>query len=110
MKRRFSVFPNGGEMHVVIEMEDPLEYFFEKLKDAYGWITRSKKQQPASKLEITLDNITATDARCAVCRQGLEDKAVVCKECKVPYHSDCWQYVGGCSIYGCTARNKASQQ
>lgn len=36
---------------------------------------------------------------CALC--GTEDAGRACTRCQTPHHQDCWDYGGGCSIYGC---------
>ncbi len=42
---------------------------------------------------------------CKVCSAPIDgDPAVTCAICKTPHHRDCWEYVGGCSIYGCTGK------
>jgi hypothetical protein len=40
------------------------------------------------------------DAKCPVCSEVLVTM-VVCKRCRTPHHEDCWNYYGGCSVYGC---------
>lgn len=40
------------------------------------------------------------DAKCPVCSEILVTM-VVCKRCRTPHHEDCWNYYGGCSVYGC---------
>lgn len=40
------------------------------------------------------------DAKCPVCSEVLI-AMVVCKRCRTPHHEDCWNYYGGCSVYGC---------
>jgi len=48
----------------------------------------------------------ATDAPvCKVCGEPVgEGPVVVCTACRTPHHRDCWEFVGGCSIYGCNSR------
>jgi hypothetical protein len=42
---------------------------------------------------------------CKVCGEPITDQAVVvCSVCNTPHHRDCWEYVGACSIYGCTGK------
>lgn len=41
---------------------------------------------------------------CKVCGELIEDPAVLCAVCKTPHHRDCWEFVGSCSIYGCTGK------
>lgn len=45
-------------------------------------------------------------AKCPVCactifENAEEDPVVWCKRCNTPHHGDCWQYNGGCGLYGC---------
>lgn len=42
---------------------------------------------------------------CKVCGEEIQDQMVVCVRCKTPHHHDCWQYVGGCSVFGCRETN-----
>jgi hypothetical protein len=51
------------------------------------------------------------EVRCAVCSQSLESAgraaaaagaaARICPRCEAPHHADCWDYNGGCAIFGC---------
>ena len=42
--------------------------------------------------------------KCRICGENLEyESAVSCCECDSPFHRDCWEYNGRCSIYGCGA-------
>jgi Prokaryotic RING finger family 1/Protein of unknown function (DUF3137) len=42
---------------------------------------------------------------CKVCGEPVAGGAVVvCSVCSTPHHRDCWEYVGGCSIYGCDGK------
>ena len=43
----------------------------------------------------------AKGSRCLVCESSLELDAVACPACATLHHQDCWNYVGGCSTYGC---------
>jgi hypothetical protein len=40
---------------------------------------------------------------CPVCGQGLE-AAISCPGCGTPHHAECWDYLGGCAIFGCGTR------
>ncbi len=51
---------------------------------------------------------------CKVCLEMIDGgPVVVCSSCRTPHHRECWEYAGGCSIYGCgskmgeSARSKA---
>jgi hypothetical protein len=39
--------------------------------------------------------------RCGVCGEGLHSRKVTCAKCQTPHHRECWEYGGGCSVYGC---------
>jgi hypothetical protein len=42
---------------------------------------------------------------CKVCGEPISSGAIiVCSVCNTPHHRDCWEYVGSCSIYGCTGK------
>jgi hypothetical protein len=42
---------------------------------------------------------------CKVCGELVfDDQVIVCKACNTPHHRDCWEYIGGCSIYGCNGK------
>jgi len=41
---------------------------------------------------------------CKVCGELIEPPTVLCIICRTPHHRDCWEYVGSCSIYGCTGK------
>jgi hypothetical protein len=42
---------------------------------------------------------------CKVCGEPITDGPVIaCSVCNTPHHRDCWEYVGACSIYGCTGK------
>ena len=42
-------------------------------------------------------------SECPVCGNKI-DKGVNCPGCGTPHHEDCWEYFGGCSIYGCKSQ------
>ena len=39
---------------------------------------------------------------CRVCGSPLAVPLVTCPQCATPHHQDCWEYNGGCTIFGCT--------
>ena len=42
---------------------------------------------------------------CKVCGESIVDAPKVrCSTCKTPHHRDCWEFVGGCSIFGCKGK------
>lgn len=45
--------------------------------------------------------------RCVVCGNALEEPIRRCETCKTPHHAECWDYFGGCAIFGCEPRAPA---
>jgi hypothetical protein len=39
---------------------------------------------------------------CLVCGDSLERNVVSCPTCATLHHQDCWDYLRGCSTYGCS--------
>jgi hypothetical protein len=43
---------------------------------------------------------------CKVCGDPIGDAPRVhCATCRTPHHRDCWEFVGGCSIFGCKGKS-----
>ncbi|MCE1245782.1 MAG: hypothetical protein LWY06_03965 [Firmicutes bacterium] len=40
---------------------------------------------------------------CQICYTPIQesDQKNICPKCQIPFHQDCWEEYGGCSIYGC---------
>jgi hypothetical protein len=43
---------------------------------------------------------------CKICCGPIEDanRRVLCAVCQTPHHDDCWEFNGGCSVYGCKGK------
>ncbi|MBI3893902.1 MAG: hypothetical protein HY303_20475 [Candidatus Wallbacteria bacterium] len=41
------------------------------------------------------------ESRCRVCGELLDESPLYCAACETPHHTDCWQYLGRCAIFGC---------
>lgn len=41
---------------------------------------------------------------CKVCGEPIAAPVVLCASCRTPHHRDCWEFVGSCSIYGCSGK------
>jgi hypothetical protein len=41
---------------------------------------------------------------CKVCGQLIDGARTVCTKCRAPHHRDCWEFIGGCSIFGCNGK------
>ena len=51
---------------------------------------------------IALTEMSADSALCQVCGEMVRlEGAKCCPRCDTAHHHDCWEYMGGCSIYGC---------
>lgn len=43
---------------------------------------------------------------CKVCGEVVEaGPRTTCARCKAPHHRDCWEFIGGCSIFGCNGKD-----
>lgn len=41
-------------------------------------------------------------ATCKVCLESIDEgPVIICSSCMTPHHRECWEYAGGCSIFGC---------
>lgn len=53
---------------------------------------------------------------CPVCKQKIneQDTVMVCPDCDMPHHADCWEMNGGCSTFACaqqgTVKTKESME
>ena len=48
----------------------------------------------------------AGPAMCKVCGDPIGTMPkVACAVCRTPHHRDCWEFVGGCSIFGCKGKH-----
>ena len=43
-------------------------------------------------------------ARCLICGDALALPVFDCPACATPHHTACWQWTGGCAVYGCARR------
>ena len=48
--------------------------------------------------------IDMTGAMCQICGMELTVRVVFCEGCVTPHHRECWEYLGGCSTFGCFRR------
>jgi len=44
------------------------------------------------------------NGHCLCCGDSLSSDVRVCPDCGTPSHGDCWDYVGGCGLMGCSKR------
>lgn len=43
------------------------------------------------------------EGRCPVCGNGLGGVLCACPRCETPHHQECWDWAGGCAIFGCAS-------
>jgi predicted RNA-binding Zn-ribbon protein involved in translation (DUF1610 family) len=82
-----------------ISRYDELQAVVERALELYDQImlTRASGIQFLESDEAqTLNNVV-----CPVCGENVIQQLVFCRRCKTPYHADCWEFVGACSVYGC---------
>lgn len=41
------------------------------------------------------------DGTCLVCGEELAGGLVGCGACETPHHGECWDFAGGCAVFGC---------
>lgn len=41
---------------------------------------------------------------CKVCGDPIVSPGVLCTTCRTPHHRDCWEFIGSCSIFGCSGK------
>lgn len=48
-------------------------------------------------------SVATSDYTCPVCACVVSDgeNQHICETCSTPHHKDCWDYAGGCAIFGC---------
>lgn len=78
----------------------------------HDWLIKSVTTRLAVGIDIVAVGPAATDDAgppvCEVCGEPIAGGHVVCVTCKTPCHRDCWTFVGGCSIFGCTSKQCVS--
>lgn len=77
------------------------------LLDALGKSIQARMSKGITIKEVGAANFAETGPPiCKVCGDPILPKArrVVCAACRTPYHHDCWEYIGGCSIFGCQGK------
>ena len=47
--------------------------------------------------------------KCPVCSDASGELAKRCQGCNAAYHRECWDYLGGCAIFGCEDRYRARE-
>lgn len=59
-------------------------------------------RQPLAGISFTDEVEPDAEApNCLVCGEAIIGSEVMCQYCRTPHHRECWNYVGGCSLFGC---------
>ena len=77
------------------------------LLDAFRASVQAKMSKGITIQEVGAASIAETGPPiCKVCGDPIvyKTRRVVCSACRTPYHQDCWEYIGGCSIFGCQGK------
>ena len=48
-----------------------------------------------------------TEIHCPVCATVIKNEPRLCERCETPHHHDCWEYAGGCALFGCRPGKRA---
>ena len=66
-------------------------------------MSSSKQQIVVDSKVVAQQQNLPIDALCPVCACSLSDGSELhhCLVCLTPHHRDCWEYTGGCAIFGC---------
>ncbi len=83
-----------------------LDAFLDEAVALFGQIRTPASEQ----IEVLTAEECASRGRCPVCAQPLEAATRRCGGCATPHHSDCWDYFGGCAIYGCARQGGKSSR
>lgn len=63
----------------------------------------------AASFPISLSNISDDSGKCLVCGKSFYGETISCATCESRHHKDCWDYNGGCAIYGCSTKSATVQ-
>jgi Zn finger protein HypA/HybF involved in hydrogenase expression len=84
----------GGVILFAVASASSLEFVIAK------YISASRvRRQDAVYQEVRI----SADARCPYCKDPIDsdDWLVICGECGVVHHSECWQESDACCVFGC---------
>jgi len=48
-------------------------------------------------------------SRCPVCGTDVIEQPKTCPRCATPHHRECWDYAGGCAIFGCREQSNLAK-
>src|SRR5262245_58371806 len=84
----------GGVILFAVASASSLEFVISRYLSA----SRERRQEALYR-EVTI----SAEAKCPFCKERIEsdDILVICAECGVVHHSECWQESDACCVFGC---------
>jgi Zn finger protein HypA/HybF involved in hydrogenase expression len=84
----------GGVILFAVVSASSLEFVISK----YVSSSRANRQKA-----LYQEVMISADARCPYCKDRIvsDDFLVICAECGVVHHSECWQESDTCCVFGC---------
>lgn len=99
---RFSATPQGFELFSNINNLGPTTaiHWYEISARIYDLMLADT--EPGLQFVSAQQEANVLAATCQVCGTPPEPQdTVVCDRCGAPHHAECWDYNGGCAIFGC---------
>ena len=94
------------EWHILEKTVLPYEVFDTRTIAALQSETASDGDLVISTVEI---GEKGEELVCQICGYPMTEDLVTCSTCDTPHHKECWEYIGGCSTYGCEGRPANSE-
>jgi hypothetical protein len=92
---------NGIQLRALANLDDDLERLSAFAEGAVNLgRTLAQLLDPA----MITQGVEEAIGSCPVCSTPVEDDRGICTRCRTPHHKDCWNYLGGCAMYGCAGR------
>lgn len=87
------------------EVRDHAQRILAELFDS-GSIPRHHRDDLEAQLEKHVGLLLVREeSTCRICGEVLSAlPRVRCRRCRTPHHEECWEYVGGCSVFACGSR------
>jgi hypothetical protein len=99
-----SLDSNRGRFEIRTELKslsDQTVFQWLQLATRFYELMRAETE-PGVHFETRASKETRTTASCQVCGTAPSpEDTVTCDRCGAPHHAECWNYNGGCAIFGC---------
>lgn len=105
---RFTIEAGSGGVSVVFGrvLAGRRETLLHFVEDAIAVFKRIRTPGTEGVIILSAQQL-AGQGNCPVCASPLGESPRFCTVCGTPHHRDCWDYLGGCAIYGCSRRRAA---